>query len=256
MRIIVCENYELLSKKAAQIVASQIILEPKSIIGLATGSTPIGMYKNLIQMYKDGLIDFSKTKTFNLDEYYKLSVDSNQSYHYFMYENLFNHINIKEENIFIPNGMSNDIDIECILYDKKIDDNGGIDIQVLGIGNNAHIGFNEPTINFNKGTHIVTLDDSTRKANARFFNNLDEVPKKAITMGTGSIFKSKKIMLLASGKNKAKAIYNTVCGKVTPEVPSSILQFHKDVILILDKDAASLLNKYDYEIITEFTNVK
>lgn len=256
MRIIVCENYELLSKKAAQIVASQIILEPKSIIGLATGSTPIGMYKNLIQMYKDGLIDFSKTKTFNLDEYYKLSIDNNQSYHYFMYENLFNHINIKEEHIFIPNGMSNDIDTECILYDKKIDDNGGIDIQVLGIGNNAHIGFNEPTINFNKGTHIVTLDDSTRKANARFFNSLDEVPKKAITMGTGSIFKSKKIMLLASGKNKAKAIYNTVYGKITPEVPSSILQFHKDVILILDKDAASLLNKDDYEIMTEFSNVK
>lgn len=256
MRIIVCENYELLSKKAAQIVGSQMILEPKSILGLATGSTPVGMYKNLIKMYEEGLIDFSKIKTFNLDEYYKLPIDNNQSYHYFMDESLFNHININRENIHIPNGMSDDIDTECVLYDQMIDDNGGIDIQVLGIGNNAHIGFNEPTINFNKGTHVVTLDESTRKANARFFNSLDEVPTKAITMGTGSIFKSKKIMLLASGKNKAEAIYNTVHGKVTPEVPSSILQFHKDVILILDKEAASLLNKNDYELMSEFAKVK
>lgn len=256
MRIIVCENYELLSKKAAQIVGSQMILEPKSVLGLATGSTPIGMYENLIKMYEKGLIDFSKIKTFNLDEYYKLSIDNNQSYHYFMDENLFNHININRENIHIPNGMADDIEAECILYDKMIDDNGGIDIQILGIGNNAHIGFNEPTINFNKGTHVITLDESTREANARFFNNLDEVPTKAITMGTGSIFKSKKILLLANGRNKAEAIYNTVHGKVTPEVPSSILQFHKDVIMILDKEAAILLSKNEYELMTKFIKVK
>ena len=255
MRIIVCDNYDLLSKKAAQIVGSQMILNPKSILGLATGSTPIGMYKNLIKMYEEGLIDFSKTTTFNLDEYYQLPINNDQSYHYFMDENLFNHINIYRENIHIPNGMADDIDAECVLYDKMIDDNG-IDIQVLGIGNNAHIGFNEPTINFNKGTHIVTLDESTREANARFFNSLDEVPTKAITMGTGSIFKSKKILLLASGINKAEAIYNTVHGKVTPEVPSSILQFHKDVIIILDKEAASLLNEDDYELMSEFVKTK
>lgn len=255
MRIIVCDNYDLLSKKAAQIVGSQMILNPKSILGLATGSTPIGMYKNLIKMYEEGLIDFSKTTTFNLDEYYQLPINNDQSYHYFMDENLFNHININRENIHIPNGMADDIDAECVLYDKMIDDNG-IDIQVLGIGNNAHIGFNEPTINFNKGTHIVTLDESTREANARFFNSLDEVPTKAITMGTGSIFKSKKILLLASGINKAEAIYNTVHGKVTPEVPSSILQFHKDVIIILDKEAASLLNEDDYELMSEFVKTK
>ena len=141
------------------------------------------------------------------------------------------------------------------MNDKMIDDNG-IDIQILGIGNNAHIGFNEPTINFNKGTHMVTLDESTREANARFFNSIDEVPTKAITMGTGSIFKSKKILLLASGINKAEAIYNTVHGKVTPEVPSSILQFHKDVIIILDKEAASLLNENDYELMSEFVKTK
>ena len=255
MRIIVCDNYDLLSKKAAQIVGSQMILNPKSILGLATGSTPIGMYKNLIKMYEEGLIDFSKTTTFNLDEYYQLPINNNQSYHYFMDENLFNHININRENIHIPNGMADDIDAECVLYDKMIDDNG-IDIQILGIGNNAHIGFNEPTINFNKGTHMVTLDESTREANARFFNSLDEVPTKAITMGTGSIFKSKKILLLASGINKAEAIYNTVHGKVTPEVPSSILQFHKDVIIILDKEAASLLNENDYELMSEFVKTK
>lgn len=255
MRIIVCDNYDLLSKKAAQIVGSQMILNPKSILGLATGSTPIGMYKNLIKMYEEGLIDFSKTTTFNLDEYYQLPINNDQSYHYFMDENLFNHININRENIHIPNGMADDIDAECVLYDKMIDDNG-IDIQILGIGNNAHIGFNEPTINFNKGTHIVTLDESTREANARFFNSIDEVPTKAITMGTGSIFKSKKILLLASGINKAEAIYNTVHGKVTPEVPSSILQFHKDVIIILDKEAASLLNENDYELMSEFVKTK
>lgn len=255
MRIIVCDNYDLLSKKAAQIVGSQMILNPKSILGLATGSTPIGMYKNLIKMYEEGLIDFSKTTTFNLDEYYQLPINNDQSYHYFMDENLFNHININRENIHIPNGMADDIDAECVLYDKMIDDNG-IDIQILGIGNNAHIGFNEPTINFNKGTHMVTLDESTREANARFFNSLDEVPTKAITMGTGSIFKSKKILLLASGINKAEAIYNTVHGKVTPEVPSSILQFHKDVIIILDKEAASLLNEDDYELMSEFVKTK
>ena len=255
MRIIVCDNYDLLSKKAAQIVGSQMILNPKSILGLATGSTPIGMYKNLIKMYEEGLIDFSKTTTFNLDEYYQLPINNNQSYHYFMDENLFNHININRENIHIPNGMADDIDAECVLYDKMIDDNG-IDIQILGIGNNAHIGFNEPTINFNKGTHMVTLDESTREANARFFNSLDEVPTKAITMGTGSIFKSKKILLLASGINKAEAIYNTVHGKVTPEVPSSILQFHKDVIIILDKEAASLLNEDDCELMSEFVKTK
>lgn len=255
MRIIVCDNYDLLSKKAAQIVGSQMILNPKSILGLATGSTPIGMYKNLIKMYEEGLIDFSKTTTFNLDEYYQLPINNDQSYHYFMDENLFNHININRENIHIPNGMADDIDAECVLYDKMIDDNG-IDIQILGIGNNAHIGFNEPTINFNKGTHMVTLDESTREANARFFNSIDEVPTKAITMGTGSIFKSKKILLLASGANKAEAIYNTVHGKVTPEVPSSILQFHKDVIIILDKEAASLLNENDYELMSEFVKTK
>ncbi|SJU00644.1 Glucosamine-6-phosphate deaminase 1 [Clostridioides difficile] len=166
-----------------------------------------------------------------------------------MDDNLFNYINVKRENIHIPNGMANDIENECVKYDNLIKEAGGIDIQVLGIGNNAHIGFNEPTVNFEKKTYVVELEESTKIANARFFNSLDEVPSKAITMGIGSIFESKKIMLLATGKNKAKAIYDTIYGKVTPEVPASILQFHDDLIVILDKEAASLLNPKDYKVV-------
>ena len=232
MRIIVCENYEEVSKKAAQMILSQVTLKPNSVLGLATGSTPIGMYENLVKLNKNGDIDFSEVRTFNLDEYYKLPKESDQSYHYFMYKNLFDHININPENIHIPNGMTADVDAECERYDKLIKEAGGVDIQVLGIGNNAHIGFNEPTINFEKGTHLVELEESTIEANSRFFDNIEDVPKKAITMGVGSIFKSKKIMLIATGENKAEAIYNTVYGKVVPEVPASILQFHSDIVLI------------------------
>lgn len=249
MKILVCENYDKLSEKAAQIIMSQITLKSNSILGLATGSTPIGMYKKLVEMYKNKMIDFSEVKTFNLDEYQNLPISNDQSYHYFMDDNLFNYINVKRENIHIPNGMANDIENECIKYDTLIKEAGGIDIQVLGIGNNAHIGFNEPTVNFEKKTYVVELEESTKIANARFFNSLDEVPSKAITMGIGSIFESKKIMLLATGENKAKAIYDTIYGKVTPEVPASILQFHDDLIVILDKEAASLLNPKDYKVV-------
>ena len=243
MRIIVCKNYEEVSKKAAQMILSQVTLKPNSVLGLATCSTPIGMYENLVELNKNGDIDFSEVRTFNLDEYYNLPKESDQSYHYFMHKNLFNHINIKPSNIHIPNGMTEDVDAECERYDELIKKAGGVDIQVLGIGNNAHIGFNEPTVNFEKGTHLVELEDSTIEANSRFFDNIEDVPKKAITMGVGSIFKSKKIMLIATGENKAKAIYNTVYGKVVPEVPASILQFHNDIVLILDKDAAKLLKE-------------
>ena len=248
MRIIVCENYEEVSKKAAQMILSQVTLKPNSVLGLATGSTPIGMYENLVSLNEKGDIDFSEVRTFNLDEYYKLPKENDQSYHYFMYKNLFDHININPENIHIPNGMTDDVDAECERYDELIKEAGGVDIQVLGIGNNAHIGFNEPTINFEKGTHLVQLEDSTIEANSRFFDNIEDVPKKAITMGVGSIFKSRKIMLIATGENKAEAIYNTVYGKVVPEVPASILQFHSDIVLILDKEAAKLLKEEDYKI--------
>ena len=256
MKVIIVENYEEASQEAAKIFINQVKEKPNSILGLATGSTPVRMYELLREDHEKNHTSYKDVKSYNLDEYFGLDASHPQSYHYFMYDNLFNHININKENVHIPNGMAQDIDNECLHYDKMIDNSSGIDIQVLGIGNNAHIGFNEPTINFNKGTHVVTLDESTRKANARFFSSLEEVPTKAITMGTGSIFKSKKILLLASGKNKAEAIYNTVHGKVTPEVPSSILQFHQDVILILDKEAASLLSKDDYEVVQEVSKVK
>lgn len=248
MRILVCKNYEEMSKKAAQMILSQITLKPNSVLGLATGSTPIGMYKNLVDMYNHGIIDFSEVTTFNLDEYYQLPRTNDQSYYYFMHDNLFNHINVRPQNVNIPNGMTSDVEAECEKYDTDIKSAGGIDIQVLGIGHNAHIGFNEPTISFETGTHLVDLKESTIEANARFFESADAVPKKAVTMGTGSIFKAKKIMLLASGEGKADAIYNTVYGKVTPEVPASILQFHSDIVLILDEAAASKLNKEDYKL--------
>lgn len=202
MRILVCKDYEEMSKKAAQLIASQVTLKPNSILGLATGSTPIGMYRDLVKMYEKGELDFSNIKTFNLDEYYQLPRDNDQSYYYFMHKNLFNDINIKEENINIPNGMTKDVVSECINYDKAIEDIKGVDIQVLGIGNNAHIGFNEPSNVFIKNTHLVDLKDSTIKANARFFESIEDVPKKAVTMGIGSILAAKKILLLASGEGK------------------------------------------------------
>ncbi|MGX4601029.1 glucosamine-6-phosphate deaminase [Faecalimicrobium sp. JNUCC 81] len=249
MRILVCKNYEEMSKKAAQMILSQVTLKPNSVLGLATGSTPMGMYKELVNMYKNNVIDFSEVTTFNLDEYYQLPITNDQSYHYFMHENLFNHINVKKENIHVPNGMVKDVEAECNRYDNFIKESGGIDIQVLGIGHNAHIGFNEPTINFERGTHLVDLKESTIEANARFFDKIEDVPRKAITMGTGSIFKARKIMLLACGEGKADAIYNTVYGKVIPEVPASILQFHNDIVLILDEEAASKLNQEDYKLV-------
>ncbi|WML36930.1 glucosamine-6-phosphate deaminase [Clostridium sp. OS1-26] len=241
MRIIVVENYEEMSKKAAAMMASQIILKPESVLGLATGDTPLGMYRELIRMYNENMIDFSKVKTFNLDEYYGLGKDSNQSYNYYMTNNLFKHINIDKENINIPNGMAKNIEEECISYEKRIKEAGGIDIQVLGIGVNGHIGFNEPDVNFEAETHLVNLDEKTIESNSRFFKCIEEVPTKAISMGIKTIMHSKKIVLLANGASKADAIAKTVNGKISPEVPASILQLHQDVAIIVDKEAASKL---------------
>lgn len=241
MRIIVVNNYEEMSKKAATMVASQMILKPNCVLGLATGDTPLGMYEELVKMYNQKEIDFSEVKTFNLDEYYGLDKKSNQSYHYYMMINLFNYVNIKKENINILNGMAENIEEECINYDKRIEEVGGIDIQVLGIGVNGHIGFNEPDVNFEAGTHLVNLDEKTIKSNSRFFKSIDEVPTKALSMGIKTIMHSKKIILLASGSEKADAIAKAVNGKITPELPASVLQLHKDVTIIIDKDAGSKL---------------
>lgn len=242
MELIVVKDYEEISKKAAAIMSSQVLLKKDSVLGLATGDTPLGMYKELISKYKKNEIDFSKVKTFNLDEYYGVDRNNSQSYYFYMMNNFFKYINIDMSNINIPDGTAQNVEKECINYDRKIKEAGGMDLQILGIGVNGHIGFNEPNVSFEAQTHLVSLDDKTIKSNARFFNSIDEVPVKAISMGIKTILQSKKIILLASGESKAKAIYNTVKGKISPETPASILQLHQDVTIILDEKAANLIS--------------
>ena len=241
MRIIIVENKEEMGKKAASLVSSQIILKPDSVLGLATGGTPLGMYKELINLYNKKEIDFKLVKTFNLDEYFGIGKENNQSYYYYMINNLFKFIDIPEENINMPNGSAKDIIEECIRYEKAIRQAGGIDIQVLGIGTNGHIGFNEPDVNFEAQTHLVKLEESTIQANSIYFKTKEEVPTTAVSMGIKTIMNSRKIVLLANGYSKADAIYGTINGKINPNLPASILQLHPDVTLILDKDAASKL---------------
>lgn len=241
MRVMVVNNYEEMSKKAAAMVSSQVILKHDSVLGLATGDTPLGMYRELIELFKNKEVDFSDITTFNLDEYYGLNRKNTQSYYYYMNHNFFEHINIKSENTHIPDGTAIDINKECKLYEEQIKKSGGIDIQILGIGANGHIGFNEPDVNFEAETHLVNLDKRTIEANSRLFNSKDEVPTKAISMGIKTIMQSKMIVLLANGEVKAEAILKTVKGKICPEVPASILQIHPNVMIILDKSAAGLL---------------
>ena len=232
MEIMKVGSYEEMSKKAAEILKEKIKDKKNSVIGLPTGSTPLGFYKELIEMNKNGEIDLSEITTFNLDEYVGLSYENEKSYHYYMMKNFFEHVNVKKEKINIPNGNTEDIEKECEEYEKKIKGSGGIDIQFLGIGTNGHIGFNEPNEYFENETHKVKLDEKTRKDNARFFKTYEEVPKYAITMGIKTIFSAKEIVLLVSGKNKTEALKNTVEGKITPKFPSSILQLHNKVTVI------------------------
>ena len=239
MRIIVVDNYEEMSKKSASMIASQVILKPNSVLGLATGDTPLGMYRELIKLYNQKEVDFKEVRTFNLDEYYGLNRENPQSYYSYMINNLFNNINISRENINVPSGMAKDVEAACLEYEIKIKAAGGIDMQVLGIGGNGHIGFNEPDVNFEAETHLVNLDEQTIEANSRFFESIDEVPVKAISMGIKTIMNSKKIILLANGISKAEAIEKAVKGKINPNVPASILQLHNDVTIIVDKEAAS-----------------
>lgn len=245
MRIIVANSYNEMSKRAADIVASQIILKPESVVGLATGGTPIGFYRELIEIYREGKFSFRNITTFNLDEYCGLDKDNEQSYHFYMMHNLFNHVDIKLENVNIPNGTAENIELECEAYEKKIQNAGGIDIQVLGIGTNGHIGFNEPDIKFEARTHLVKLGKETIEANSRFFNSVKEVPKSAISMGVKTIMHAGKIVLLASGSEKAKVVEKMINGPITPDLPASILQLHPDVTLILDKCAAMELKEED-----------
>lgn len=242
MRIICVENYEQMSKKAANMVASQIILKPNSVLGFATGSTPLGMYKQLVKTYEDGHIDFEEVIIFNLDEYYGVRKENKRSYSYYMHENFLKYIKIDESRVNIPNGRAEDIHKESLAYERKIRSCGGINLQVLGIGRNGHIGFNEPDIKFEALTHMVKLDEQTIKDNSRFFQSIEDVPTKAISMGIKTIMHAKKIILLASGKEKSEAIFGAIYGKIIPELPASVLQLHPDVVFIVDKEAASKLD--------------
>ena len=241
MKLIKSKDYAEMCAKVARVFAAQVTLKPASVLGLATGSTPVGMYQELVKKYEEGKISFAKVRTVNLDEYVGLEGTHDQSYRYFMNYNLFDHVDIDKANTYVPNGMAADPVAESIAYDAIVESMGGVDIQLLGIGNNGHIGFNEPCDCFPVGTHPVDLTESTITANARFFSSIDEVPKKAITMGIGTIMKAKKVVLMANGKGKAQIIYDTLFGPVTPNVPASILQLHPDVLVYVDEDAFSVL---------------
>jgi len=241
MLIIQKNSYEEISTLAAKIIAQKIKNKPNLVLGLATGSTPLGLYKALINMHKNEGLDFSKITTFNLDEYIGLPQTHNQSYYYFMHENFFNHINISKRLINIPDGMSEKHDIACNQYEDKIRHAGGIDFQILGIGSNGHIAFNEPGSSLNSRTRVKPLSKKTIKDNSRFFNSIDEVPTKSITMGIGTIMSSQEILLIANGLNKAEIIKSCIEGPISAMCPASILQMHRKVTVLLDKDAASKL---------------
>ena len=241
MNVLIYNTEEQIGIAAGNYMCGQVLQKPNSVLGLATGSTPLKPYSQMIELYKKGVVDFSKVTTFNLDEYVNLDVNDKNSYHSFMHKNLFDHINIPAENINFLDGNAKDPEEECRRYEEKIKAAGGIDIQLLGIGSNGHIAFNEPADCFQRWSHVVTLKESTVKDNSRFFKSIDEVPTQALTMGIGSIMQAKKILIIAIGENKAKAIKQLIDGNVTPMCPASVLQFHTDVTLMLDKAAASLI---------------
>ena len=241
MKIYSTKDYDAMSRKAADILASHVILKPDCVLGLATGSTPIGMYKQLIEWYNQGVLDFSQVHTVNLDEYRGLAPTHDQSYRYFMQHNLFDHVNVKPENTNVPNGLAADPEAECARYDQVIDSLGGTDVQVLGMGHNGHIGFNEPADHFPLGTHVVDLTDTTIDANARFFATRDDVPKQALTMGVKNIMQSRHILVVVSGADKAPIVKKAFFGPVTPQVPASILQLHPNVSIVADEAALSAL---------------
>lgn len=244
MKIYQGKDYKEMSRKAANIVSAQIILKPDCTLGLATGSTPIGTYQQLIEWYKKGDLDFSQVKSINLDEYKGLDGDNDQSYRYFMDNELFNHVNIDKNNTYVPDGTEADSEKACAEYNAIIANSGGIDLQILGLGHNGHIGFNEPGEAFEKETHCVDLTESTIEANKRFFEKEEDVPRQAYTMGIKSIMQAKKILILVSGEAKADIVAKAFAGPVTPQVPASVLQLHNDVTIVGDEAALSkLLNK-------------
>ena len=241
MRVYKAADYKEMSRKAANIISAQMIMKPDSVLGLATGSTPIGTYAELAERYEKGDLDFSKIKTANLDEYKGLDRENDQSYYYFMCENLFKKVNIDMNNVNIPDGTEPDSEKECARYERVIESLGGVDLQLLGLGHNGHIGFNEPNSEYDKMTHCVDLTESTIEANKRFFASIDDVPKQAYTMGIGTIMRAKKILIVVSGEDKAEIVKRAFWGPITPEVPASVLQLHSDVTLVGDAAALSLV---------------
>ncbi|MCL2826776.1 MAG: glucosamine-6-phosphate deaminase [Eggerthellaceae bacterium] len=241
MEIIVTKDYAEMSRVAANVIAQCIKETPACRIGLATGSTPEGLYADLVKFYEAGSLDFSDVLSFNLDEYRGLGHDHDQSYHFFMKAHLFDHVNIDPANTHVPDGANPDAQAACDEYEDAIEAAGGIDIQLLGIGHNGHIGFNEPASCFAKRTNCVDLTESTIQANSRLFDSADEVPRQAYTMGIGTIMKARKILVVANGTGKAAIVRDAFTGPVTPEVPASVLQFHPDVVVVVDEEAASLL---------------
>ncbi|MED1419090.1 glucosamine-6-phosphate deaminase [Bacillus smithii] len=252
MRVVKVANYEEMSQKAAECIIRQVKEKPDSVLGLATGGTVIGTYQLLAKDHQKNGTSYRQILTVNLDEYIGISPEHEQSYHFYMKKRLFDHIQIPPENTYLPDGKAEDLEEECKRYDERIESLGGIDLQLLGIGVNGHIGFNEPGTPFDSKTHIVELSESTRKANARFFNTLEEVPKKAITMGIETIMKSKKILLLASGLKKAPIIRKLFQEGITEEIPASVLKKHENVVLIADEEALSLVDPVWVETEVEF----
>lgn len=238
-KLIVAKDPEAVAKIAADYYEKLIAQKPDCVLGLATGSTPIPLYRELIAREKAGKIDFHRVRSANLDEYIGLKPTHPQSYRYFMQENLFDHISIDPKNTIVPSGVSDDVAATCLEYEKKIEEMGGIDLQLLGIGHDGHIGFNEPCDEFPKITHEVVLEEMTREANKRFFESIDEVPKKAVTMGIGTVMKAEMVLLIATGKDKAEIVKQSFFGPVTPQVPASILQFHPNTVVIVDEAAYS-----------------
>ena len=243
MRIYREKDYNAMSRRAAAVIAAQIVSKPDCVLGLATGSSPVGAYQQLVKWYEQGDLSFAEVRSVNLDEYYGLSPDHDQSYRYFMQSNLFDHVDIAPENTNVPDGLAKDPTAECLRYERKAAELGYADLQLLGLGRNGHIGFNEPCDCFPVATHLVDLTESTIEANARFFASADDVPKQALTMGVGTIMKARKILIVASGADKADAVWKAFAGPITPEVPASILQLHPDVTLVAHEAALSKLTE-------------
>lgn len=243
MKIIRAKDYNDMSRKAANIISAQIIMKPHCVLGLATGSTPIGIYEQLVEWYKKGDLDFSEVTTLNLDEYKGIARENEQSYYFFMNEKLFSKVNINPERTFLPDGMEPDSGKACADYNRIIEEAGGVDLQLLGLGHNGHIGFNEPGMAFEAQTHCVNLTESTMKANQRFFASADEVPRQAYTMGIKTIMQAKKIVVVVSGEDKASIVKEAFLGTITPKIQASVLQLHNDVTLVADEAALSLIEK-------------